>query len=293
MEKGITLMHEHMYIDLSAQKGDDAKLDDFEAMAFELKQLYEHGVRNIVDVTNIGMGRDYDFVKRLSNETNINIITSTGFYQERFFPEEFDNYTIDDIEKIMLDEIENGFGYGYCPKMIAEIGTSKDKVTENERKLFKASARVHNKTGLPISTHCTLGTMAIEQLEILESENVDMSKVILGHTDLICDMDYFYSILTKGANIQFDTIGKNNYKEDKFRIECLKELENSDYEDNIFISMDVTRKSHLSKNGGIGYSYLFDVFIPMCLDAGISQRFIDKIMVDNPQRILKGVIWNN
>lgn len=49
---GITLMHEHITIDLSGVKKDeDCRLDCFEETVSELKRLYEFGVRNIVDVT--------------------------------------------------------------------------------------------------------------------------------------------------------------------------------------------------------------------------------------------------
>lgn len=283
LKEGITLMHEHVYIDLSHLKNDDAKLDDFENLVTEYKELYKNGVRNIVDVTNFSMGRNFDYMREVAKVTNMNILYSTGYYQDRFLPDNFNDLSVDNLVEIMLNDIKEN-----NTSLIAEIGTSNGLITRNEEKLFIASAKVSNLTGLPISTHCTMGTMALEQIKILADNEVDLSRVIVGHTDLICKMDYFYQILDTGANIQFDTIGKNNYKDDKYRIECLKLLENSPYESNIFISMDITRKSHLKLNGGIGFNYLFDVFIPNCLDAGISKRFLDKIMIENPRRFFKG-----
>ncbi|MCY7801815.1 hypothetical protein MOB23_21055, partial [Bacillus haynesii] len=43
----------------------------------EFKSLYEKGVRNIVDVTNIGMGRNITYVQKVAEETGINIVFST------------------------------------------------------------------------------------------------------------------------------------------------------------------------------------------------------------------------
>lgn len=55
---GYTYMHEHMTIDLSGVKKDeDCHLDCYEETVKELKKLYHYGVRNIVEVSNIGMGR--------------------------------------------------------------------------------------------------------------------------------------------------------------------------------------------------------------------------------------------
>lgn len=52
LKEGITLIHEHTTIDLSSVKGiDDTNLNCFDATVEEFKELYEYGVRNIIDVT--------------------------------------------------------------------------------------------------------------------------------------------------------------------------------------------------------------------------------------------------
>lgn len=51
--------------------------------------------------------------------------------------------------------------------------------------------------------------------------------------------------------------------------------------------MDITRKSHLKKWGGLGYAYLFETFLPQLLEYGLSEEQIDMLLIDNPDRILK------
>ena len=58
------------------------------------------------------------------------------------------------------------------------------------------------------------------------------------------------------------------------------------------MSMDITRKSHLKANGGIGYAYLLDSFIPELKAGGVTEEFINKMLVENPQRIFGGD-WND
>lgn len=85
LKNGITYMHEHITIDLSEVKNnEDCKLDVISETIKEFKGLYEKGVRNVVDVTNIGMGRNISYVENVSKETGINIVFSTGFYQDSF-----------------------------------------------------------------------------------------------------------------------------------------------------------------------------------------------------------------
>ena len=73
---GYTLMHEHLTIDL--MQGDLGQAD-FDLLCRELTELYTFGIRNIVDLTNQGMGRDPDVIRALTFATGINIIPSTGY----------------------------------------------------------------------------------------------------------------------------------------------------------------------------------------------------------------------
>ena len=52
--------------------------------------------------------------------------------------------------------------------------------------------------------------------------------------------------------------------------------------------MDITRKSHLKANGGLGYSYLFTSFVPYLMANGFTRQDVDRLLVDNPARLLGG-----
>ena len=80
---GYTLMHEHVTIDLSGVKNDqDCHLDCYEETVKEFKKLYACGVRNIVEVTNIGMGRNIQYIQNVEKETGIHIINSNFPHQK-------------------------------------------------------------------------------------------------------------------------------------------------------------------------------------------------------------------
>ncbi len=85
--EGITYIHEHTTIDLSEVKeNEDCRLDAFELTVAEYRGLYERGVRNIIDVTNTGMGRNIPYVEKVAQATGINIVHATGYYQEMCLP---------------------------------------------------------------------------------------------------------------------------------------------------------------------------------------------------------------
>ena len=287
LKEGITLMHEHTRIDLSRIKGDDdTNLNCKEATIKEFSELYDYGVRNIVDVTNMGMGRDPEYVREVAEKSGINIIQSTGFYKEPFLPDFVYDMDIDELADLIAKEIEEGIeDTGIKAKVIGEIGTSKDKIEAMEEKIFMASIKAHKKTGAIISTHTSLGTMALDQADMFIKEGVDPAKVVIGHQDLCGNLDQIKKLINLGFYVSFDTIGKNNYFPDVTRAEYLLDLQENNMLDRIFFSMDITRKSNLKYKGGIGYTYLFTDFIPFIKKSGISQESIDKILIYNPRRI--------
>ena len=287
LKEGITLIHEHTRIDLSRIKGDDdTNLNCKEATIKEFSELYDYGVRNIVDVTNMGMGRDPEYVREVAEKSGINIIQSTGFYKEPFLPDFVYDMDIDQLASLMVKEIEEGIeDTGIKAQVIGEIGTSKDKIEAMEEKIFMASIKAHKKTGAIISTHTSLGTMALDQADMFIKEGVDPAKVVIGHQDLCGNLDQIKKLINLGFYVSFDTVGKNNYFPDVTRAEYLQDLQENNMLDRIFFSMDITRKSNLKYKGGIGYTYLFTDFIPLIKKAGISQESIDKILIYNPRRI--------
>lgn len=288
-ELGITYCHEHLRLDLSYIKGDDdTNYNDTEAVIDEMKHLKELGVSSVVELTNIGMGRDINVMNKVADESGLNVVLSTGFYKDPFLPKIFEEKSSEELVQILVNDLTVGIdGTDIKAQIIGEIGTSLNKMTPLEAKLFDIVAKAHVITGATISTHTTLGTFALEQLAFLKDRNVDLSKVIVGHLDLNCNRDYHKQIAETGATLEFDTIGKINYAPDEDRVDHIDYLIKSGFENQIVLSQDLTRKSHLKKNGGIGYSYLMEKFIPKLRLKGITEDMIRKLLIDNPKRILQ------
>ncbi|ANI31197.1 hydrolase [Yersinia entomophaga] len=283
---GYTYAHEHLHIDLSGFKDNiDCRLDQYEPICQEMRELVSKGVSNIVEVTNKYMGRNPQFLLNLMRDSGINIIASTGYYTDHFYPQLVRDSSAQQLAQSMIDEIEVGIdGTDLKAGVIAEIGTSENCVTDNEAKVFHAAALAHHATGLAISTHTSFSTMGMQQIALLEQYGVPLDRVVIGHCDLKEQPDLILQMIDKGVYVQFDTIGKNSYFPDERRIAMLVYLAERGVLDKVMLSMDITRRSHLKANGGTGFSYLVDSFIPMLLAAGISHQQVEMMLRHNPNK---------
>lgn len=286
---GYTYAHEHLHIDLSSFKNNiDCRLDQYELICAEMTSLHNQGVRNIVEMTNRYMGRNPQFMLDIMRDTGMNVIACTGYYQHDFFPAHVATTPVEVLAQEMIDEITLGIdGTELKAGIIAEIGSSVDVITPIEANVFAAAAIAHRETGRPISTHTSFSTMGLEQLALLKSHGVDLSRVVVGHCDLKDNLDNILRMIDQGAFVQFDTIGKNNYYPDEKRVAMLVEIARRGLLGHVMLSMDITRRSHLKANGGPGFDYLLNTFVPLLREAGFTQADIDLMLRDNPSVFFK------
>ncbi len=285
---GMTYSHEHIAIDLSGiKKTEDTRLDCMEETIKEFKDLYNKGVRNVIELTNRGMGRNVPYMAKVAKESGINVLCATGYYKEPFFPEEVYTLTQGELTEIMVREIEVGIdGTDVKAEIIGEIGSSVNVFEVAELKVFHAAIEAQKRTHIPLITHTSLGTLAKEQVAMFKEKDIDLDKIIISHVDLSGDVEYILGIIREGVNVAFDTIGKINYQKDELRVDMLKRICDEGLSHKVLLSMDITRKSNMRYKGGIGYAYLLDTFLPDLRKAGVSEEDIRNMTELNIMRIL-------
>jgi predicted metal-dependent phosphotriesterase family hydrolase len=285
-----TMIHEHLVFDLSSvrkEKDRDSMLENSTELDQEIKMLLNSGSNTIVEVSNIGMGRDAQSLHDIALKHNLFVIASTGFYKESVYPSFVFEKSAEELADIIIQDILVGMdNTNIKAGLIAEIGSSLNEITKTEEKVFQAAIMAHKKTGAPISTHCEIGTMGKGQLAIFQQSNVEMNRISFGHQDLNTDLEEQLLLLQSGAYIQFDTIGKNSYRKDSDKVDNLIVLLDRGYEDQLMLSCDITRKSHLKHFGGHGYNHLFENFIPSLREKGVTEEIIDKMLIQNPRKFL-------
>ena len=322
---GFALMHEHLYLDLRPNHPPDADspaselakwsaplslanlhlarralplqdnyvLDSEADAVAEISRFRALGGGTLVDVTSRGLGRDPAALARASRAAGLNIVMGCGWYQKVFHPPEMDARSVEDLTREIVEDITIGAdGTGIRAGIIGEIGVNGDPITPNETKNIRAAARASAETGAAISFHAP--QIVAEKhalLDIAEREGADLSRAIMGHScGMAGDIDAMLNLLKRGVYIEFDTLGvvraAPEPSRDHLVAAAIPKLMDAGYEDRILLSQDVCWKSHLTRYGGAGYSYLQETFLPYLATLGVDESAQRRIMAENPKRAL-------
>ena len=292
---GFTLPHEHTGIALwhIEKRWDYWELTpDEDLITDELRDFRRRGGATLVDVTTDGVGRDPHRLRRLASSTGLNIVMGCGFYRGAHYPAEalIDRRPVDDLAAQIIDEFESGVGQtGIRPGIIGEIGTDKPWVSALEERVHRAAARASKATGMAITTHGVQSAVGLAQLKIFSDEGVDPGRVVIGHADSHHDLDFYLEVLAAGANLQFDFLGHRFATEEALEprlVETIVELLERGFAPQLLLSQDVNHNRQLKANGGFGYVYLHQHFLPTLRTAAVGEGEIRQMTIDNPARIL-------
>lgn len=195
-ELGFTYSHEHIVCRPAywQERGeDDLLLDDKEKSKRDVLDFKQHGGRSIVDATAIDYGRDVQAVQEIAIETGIHVVGTAGFNKSFLWDAKikeelkplighYETYaqwieakSINELADFVIREVEEGLEGTPFKAGQVKFGTGYNRITPLEEKTLRAVARAHHETKAPIHSHTEVGTMALEQIELLKSEGVDLS----------------------------------------------------------------------------------------------------------------------
>ena len=281
---GFTYTHEHLVaVPPAHQKDRDLELSDYYKSYSELLKFKEAGGQTLVEASTLDYGRNVKQMRQMSLDSKINVVFTTGFNKHIYYPEWVSEKSIEEITEILVNDVTTGAEGTDSKAGFLKGGSWYNLIHPLEEKTTIAVGKAAVATGAPVWLHTEAGTMGMEMLDILEKENVDLTKVAVGHSDRNADLFYHLELLKRGAYVQFDGVGKVKYYPDSTRIELIKGIIDAGFEDKLLISGDMGRQSYLhSYGGGPGFEFIIKKFIPRMQAEGISNEIIAKIFLKNP-----------
>jgi phosphotriesterase-related protein len=288
-ELGVTLSHEHVFIDMSRVNRNIAtRLDDVERMAYEVRRFGAAGGGTLVDVTPRNVGRRPASLVNVAERTGVNIVMGTAWYREPWYEPEVATLSVDACTELLISEIDDGTADdGVRPGILGEFGTDDCWISPIEERGFRAAARAHAARGLTITTHAFGCDIGLAQLDLLEEEGVPPGRVIVGHCDTWLVDEYIDAIIDRGAWVQLDTIRVVDEWDFGRRADLIERLLRDGRGDQLLLSQDICFRDQLSTNGGRGYTCLMDDFAPYLLGRGVlTSDDTERLIESNSQRAL-------
>ncbi len=294
---GFTLMHEHILVASWSMRHcfpdyvDEEKL--IRDAIGEMGPLQERGVRTMVDLTPINLGRDIRVIREVAEKSGIQLIAATGFY----WTEEpwMDAWDAEALAEYLIREVREGIEGTDTRAGILKCATDRLGVTPFNKKLLQATARAHRLTGVPISTHTDVSNQSgLAQQDVFEECGVDLRRVVIGHCGDSEDISYLESILKRGSTIGMDRNGIELILPTKQRVATIAELCRRGWENQMVLSHDASCFIDWFPKPLVeqalpdwDYRHVCDVVIPSLRESGVSQQQIRSMTVENPRRIFE------
>ena len=253
-ELGTTLIHEHLLnrdegvqrqwpttaVSVKEDKPYEVAPDQvFEIAVREAKAAVDLGVKTIGEPTAMFLGQDVEFMRRVSEETGLQVIPCTGIYTYDHLPQFFVNRDPDQIADLFVHDIEEGIQGTDIRAAFIKCAADEPGVNENIEKVHRAAARASVRTGTPIMAHSRpASNTGPRQVEIFLEEGVEPSKIQIAHTGDSDDLDYIEGLLETGVWIGLDRYGLDIFLPYDRRQATAKALLERGYADRIFLSAD-------------------------------------------------------
>jgi len=296
---GIILPHEHVPLRLGASEEEETleapecyrdRLEEqaraalCEARAFDAKTL--------VEVTPIGCCRDIPMMQRLSRDTGMHIVASTGFYLDDRFPRSMQSLSVEAMADLFERELTDGIaGTGVRPWVIKVSG--QPQATERELRVFRAAAIASNRTGAIITTHSSHANRA--HFDLLLAAGADPARIYIGHTESGAGTVEHLDIARRGGRLIFTCWGFAHQDKQEAFAEQVLALVEAGFASAVLLSIDYAIGYAANPLEPTGFQYESTALTFACLfrdalgklrEKGIGDALIHQFLADNPREML-------
>ncbi|GAA4708822.1 phosphotriesterase-related protein [Promicromonospora umidemergens] len=302
-ELGVVAVHEHIGYGMPGSELDSrwwkTPEERYEETVPKLRRFHEHGRPygggTFVDATGICNGRDVDYYRSLSTKTGVHIVACTGFVGGDTALPFFSRASVEYLADQFVHEITVGIGGTGARAGVIKVGVSRGgRMTDLDKRIYRAAARAALSTGVPVLTHLAID--AENAIAIFREEALPLDRVLFGHADdgVNAAKTRDTWIAEQGGRVGFDTFGYETELDDppfwarprKERLEhFLRFVER--HPGSALASADANC-SPLGWPGVKGHTvnYIFEDLMPDLRAAGVDEATITRLFVDDPADFL-------
>jgi len=298
-EMGKTLIHEHIVTNFDGTLHPNQPFEDREKainlILPHLIHLKSLGYNTLFECTPSYIGKNVALLKELSDLSEINIITNTGYYaavDKKYLPKSAYNKSAQSLAGRWYKEWKDGIAdTGIRPGFI-KLGVGKGELDDLEQKIFNAGMVLSKKTGMSVAVHTGDGTSIKSQYRLAEINNFDLNKLIWVHAQNGQDEERI-SMAEKGIWISLDGVSETRIEEYVKMIVVLRE---HNLLSKLLLSHDdgwavahndgkLTLNQFANGNSS-PYRTISEVLLTKLYEVGFTRKQMDLIFIENPKKAL-------
>jgi phosphotriesterase-related protein len=284
---GTTLVHEHLKVRSSPTDVEFPHLYDEEASYRRATEaaaaLVAQGVKTICDPSCMYHGRDVRFMRRIADETGLQVVACTGIYTYTEVPQYFRNREVDQMAEVFVHDVEAGIQGTDIKAAFLKCAVDEPGLTGDVEKVLRACARASKQTGRPMMVHSHPDTRrGLEIMDVLHEEGIDPATVQIAHTGDTDDLDYIEELLGRGPFIGMDRYGTEAFLPDDRRDATIAALLERGHADRMLLSTDACADfdwfpleimERVAPNWRS--TYILDGVVPRLREAGMTDEQLD------------------
>lgn len=266
-----------------------------------------HGCNWLIECTNTpSMGRDVESYAAVAEKARVHVIASTGFFLYPRSPWWMKTASVSDLVRHWKEEALYGMdGSNIRPGILK--GASGPEINDRRRnyhreicRWFRALARAHQETGLPITTHAW-APVCKAQFDLLTAEGVPPAAIALGHADCKGSLEYLLPVVDRGGFVLLNFCGGFRAPYYRRDLKLIKALIDLGYTERLLLSVDAcyyfNRRKHDVEHSTVNgkrakwsrdYKHLFTRALPDLTDMGVTRAQLRQICEANPRKHLAG-----
>jgi len=274
---------------IGAEKVSRSRYDAEEAFRTilpRLQELRKQGLRTLFECTPAHLGRDPLLLRRLSEASDLHVVTNTGYYgaaNDSAVPRHAYAESPRQLADRWTAEARQGIeGTGIRPGFV-KIGVDAGPLSDIDRKLVEAGALCHLATGLTLAIHTGNGVAALEILATLKRLGVSPEAYVWVHAQNEPDLATRSWAAAQGAWVELDGVGPGSLEA---HVEGVLDLARRNQLDRVLVSQDAGWY-RVGEPGGGSYrphTFLLEAFVPALRARGLGEAEVRALLVENPAR---------
>lgn len=282
---GLTLPHEHVFVDLLGPDDPGFCQVDWpvirDACSLTLTGLSRLEVDLLIDCTALGIGRNAALLRDVSLATDVRIVCATGIYKG-LVPGELRDDSAEELAARFVKELTEGIDGTDVRAGVIKLATTETGASARETDVHRAGAMAAVSTDTAIVLHSPHANVTREVLGVLEAEGFNPGRLIWAHAHDSTPEENL-ELAERGVTISYDAISVRDDTEMIGRIERLGE---AGHGDRVIVSTDTSmwvNPPDLAYERSI--EHLLGVFLPH-LEARLGADVRRRLTHENPARAI-------